>query len=676
MKLLLILLTIISGYLLININTFFIAISIIFFIIFVIIKRHKNDKKFIIFLAIIFVISLVYKNINFKTFQSHNSMYLMVIKRSNNYVILSDGIENFYFQTKDNFTLFSIIKCDANIVDYASHPLESASNFQKILNNSGVFRQIYLNSYNFLFKNPLDTFEYKELILSRLNLASSKEIIKFMLFDEYDYKSELGKNLTINGLSFFFSQSGIFISFLVNKFTKILSKKFSQKISIIVALILLIPLLVLNPNSLTLKRIILCNFLYVILGRNNQNDDSEIIDKFDVHFLTFSLLLINKYNINSYSFIIPLILIFTLTYSRHIIKSRSKITKKLKSTIIVFLVILPFSLEFNHSINLLNILINLVLLPFFSLVFLLIYPICFLIKFPFLNQILNFIGQIFKKINIRFAQINAPPFNQYLYVTYFIILFVIFYFAEAHQKRYFSYLSSAMFTFLLIYFLPVQNSFSSEIDFIYVGQGDSTLIRIKNKTYLIDTGGDVNNDIAVSSLIPFFKNKRIYKIDYVFITHYDVDHYYALESLKKYFHVGEIYDYSNISNYTGSLKMTNLNDEIEDAQDENDKSLVLYFNIKNNGFLIMGDSSKTVENKIISKKYELDVTYLKVGHHGSNTSSSLEFLSYINPKVAIISCGYKNKYNHPSKETLENLNKLNIEVRRTDLEGTISYNFY
>lgn len=89
----------------------------------------------------------------------------------------------------------------------------------------------------------------------------------------------------------------------------------------------------------------------------------------------------------------------------------------------------------------------------------------------------------------------------------------------------------------------------------------------------------------------------------------------------------------------------------------------------------MGDAPKAVEFKILENNPKLNVDILKVGHHGSNTSSSIEFLSKLKPEEAVISCGYKNIYNHPSKETLDSLKKCNIRVRRTDLEGTISYVF-
>ena len=228
----------------------------------------------------------------------------------------------------------------------------------------------------------------------------------------------------------------------------------------------------------------------------------------------------------------------------------------------------------------------------------------------------------------------------------------------------------------VLYVAPIENNFSCEVSFINVGQGDATLIRYKNEYNLVDTGGIKNYDIANNVLIPYLVKKRIYKIDNIFITHYDYDHYGALDNLKKNFKIKKIIDYSEVFPYkTRYFTFKNLNNiDKQLVEDENDKSLVLSFKMKNYNFLLMGDASTKIEKYIVDN-YKLECDYLKVGHHGSNTSSSFDFLSYCNPKEAIISCGKNNKFGHPNKETLESLKKLQIKCRRTDLEGTITYKF-
>ena len=106
---------------------------------------------------------------------------------------------------------------------------------------------------------------------------------------------------------------------------------------------------------------------------------------------------------------------------------------------------------------------------------------------------------------------------------------------------------------------------------------------------------------------------------------------------------------------------------------ENNSSIVLYLKYQNYKFLFMGDATKEEELKIIKNYNIKDIDFLKVGHHGSNTSSEKSFINSINPKYAIISVGKENKYGHPNKETLENLK--NSKVYRTDKFGSIIFKF-
>ena len=87
----------------------------------------------------------------------------------------------------------------------------------------------------------------------------------------------------------------------------------------------------------------------------------------------------------------------------------------------------------------------------------------------------------------------------------------------------------------------------------------------------------------------------------------------------------------------------------------------------------MGDAPSWVEKKIIKDYESIPCDILKVGHHGSDTSSSEEWINYLDPKTAIVSCGKNNKFGHPSKSVVATLNKKGIEMRRTDIEGTITY---
>ena len=109
--------------------------------------------------------------------------------------------------------------------------------------------------------------------------------------------------------------------------------------------------------------------------------------------------------------------------------------------------------------------------------------------------------------------------------------------------------------------------------------------------------------------------------------------------------------------------------QTKEYDNENDNSIVTYLNIHNKKFMFMGDASINVEKKILEKYKVTNIDFLKVGHHGSDTSSSKEFINSVNPKYSIISVGKNNRYGHPKESVLKTIKNSNIY--RTDLNGTV-----
>ena len=188
-----------------------------------------------------------------------------------------------------------------------------------------------------------------------------------------------------------------------------------------------------------------------------------------------------------------------------------------------------------------------------------------------------------------------------------------------------------------------------------------------------------------SSIIPFYKSIGIRKIDYLFLSHGDNDHIgYAKDLIDNFKVKNTIINNGSINYYEesinglkmdkNSLKIDNveiisLNNKIYD--NENDNSLVLLVIVDDIKILFMGDASIKIEEELI-KKYNLNnIDILKVGHHGSSTSSSKQFINKTNPKYSIISVGKNNKYGHPNKEVLDNLNE--SKIYRTDQDGSIMF---
>ena len=197
------------------------------------------------------------------------------------------------------------------------------------------------------------------------------------------------------------------------------------------------------------------------------------------------------------------------------------------------------------------------------------------------------------------------------------------------------------------------------IHIIDVGQADSILITTQsNKNMLID-GGDENSAKIIKS---YLKNKKVKTLDVVVATHSCNKKNLKVNYLSKD-------DSFDLDKYTEIYVLSP--DYITDNNNSN--SIVLNISYKNNNFLFTGDCEESNEMDMINS-YDLEnIDFLKVAHHGSSTSSSLEFLKEISPSIAVISCGYKNDYGHPHRSTLQNLESVNAKVFRTDVNGSMQF---
>ena len=233
------------------------------------------------------------------------------------------------------------------------------------------------------------------------------------------------------------------------------------------------------------------------------------------------------------------------------------------------------------------------------------------------------------------------------------------------------------------------------IHYIDVGQGDSILIQIHGKNMLIDAG----TTESTKGLINYLKKQKISKLDYIIETHPHEDHIGAMSKIIDTFKIDKFYapkitaNTKAFDNMVASLQKKSLKIRIAKAglnldlgndikceilapnsdayTDINNYSAVIKLVFGNTTFIFEGDAEKLSEDEMINKGYDLACDVLKVGHHGSRTATSEEFLSQTHPKIAIISCGLNNDYGHPHKPTLSKLNAINSKIYRTDKDGTI-----
>lgn len=259
----------------------------------------------------------------------------------------------------------------------------------------------------------------------------------------------------------------------------------------------------------------------------------------------------------------------------------------------------------------------------------------------------------------------------FLFVSLFILLYAIRY--ALPRLRQMSFLITV--SMLLFSQLPLERWIHPfRVHFINVGQGDATLLEIKNYRILIDTGGSLYQDVAQEVLIPYLSTHAIYRLHHVIITHDDFDHGGALDSLKQHIQIDTVslFSFSRLSG--PSWHLTNLNHWQEEATEDNEASLILWFQYDSCSLLIMGDAPVRYEKKLIGLSALTSIDVLRVGHHGSLTSTSDAFLAWIRPTNAVISVGGGNRYGHPHPLVLSRLQSRDIPIYRTDLHGTIVMN--
>ncbi|MEF2654073.1 MAG: MBL fold metallo-hydrolase [Blautia sp.] len=269
-----------------------------------------------------------------------------------------------------------------------------------------------------------------------------------------------------------------------------------------------------------------------------------------------------------------------------------------------------------------------------------------------------------------------------------------------HQKKRLSLFLPLLLALTLLFparTLPVQAESGTQdmaVHFLDVEQGLSILVQSGGENLLYD-GGDTSHSDEVAE---YLHNQNVENIDYMISSHYDADHLggllkclqnFSVENIlgADYYQGTDLYmDFVNAATANaisiqypkpgdtfsfGTGSFTVLAPSGIDPNDSNENSVVIRLTNGNNSFLFTGDAEETSEQDMISTGRNLDCDVLSLGHHGSSSSTTWDFLEASTPSWAVISCGAENKYGHPSADTMGRLSSMNIPVFRTDKQGTV-----
>ncbi len=588
-----------------------------------------------------------------------------------------------------NLNLGIKLRVEGNIDYPKSNTIPNTFNYKKYLKSKNIYKVMSVENYKVINYKTNIIYTIKNKIIKKVDKYKSKRYISaFILGDKKYLDDEVKNRYQELGVSHIFAISGMHVSLITGILFFIL-KKIKDNLKYFIVISFLIMYVFLTGLQASVLRSV--SFFIVNYLNKKYSFDLDIKNTFLIAVII--LLIIYPNLIIDIGFQYSSIISFSLINFSYLIKG-NYLKTSLTISIIAFLVSLPITINNNFEINVLSIINNLFIVPYISYI---LYPLSILTFFiPIFDNLLFIFCNLIEVISSHLLVLNIiiPKMNVLTIIIYYLCLYIFF---KTYKKIYLIFILCLLL--IIKYFYIIDPSYN--IYYLDVSQGDSSLIRYKNEAILIDTGGSVSfkedewkkkKEYHISDLtITFLKSIGVSKINYLVLTHGDADHMGEAVNLVENFKVekvilncGEtnnlekelikVLEKKNIK-YNFCVKELKVSNnklyflQTKEYDNENDNSIVAYLNIHNKKFMFMGDASINVEKKILEKYKVTNIDFLKVGHHGSDTSSSKEFINSVNPKYSIISVGKNNRYGHPKESVLKTIKNSNIY--RTDLNGTV-----
>lgn len=600
---------------------------------------------------------------------------------------------------------------------------ERGFNYKEYLKTLEIYGTVEINHYKVIKKGRINklilyTARLKEILKSNISKVIKKAenknlLIAMILGDTEDLSEELKTDFLNSNLYHILSVSGGQVSNIIIGITILFRLlKIHKKIMDVLCIVILIEFMFLTGLTPSIIRACIMCIISLISGL--------IIRRYDIaNSLGISLLIIlinNPFAINSLSVLLSyfgflgIIVLgsFTIKEVNKVIKNNilRYILNIVISSVAAQIFIFPIILYIFGTISLTFIFSNLLIIPLSTVItiiglFIMICPLqIFGFVEPLIELTINIVG-FFSNIGISKIYCIIPNIKEI--ITYYVMSLYLYYMLRRDYiykiKHFFRKYKKIIVIILL---LSIGTSYIYKniqkdlyINFIDVGQGDSTLITTQfNKKILIDGGGSEFGstfDVGEKTLLPYLLKKKIHKLDYVIISHFDSDHVEGILTILEELNVKQVLiskqvEYSeNYNKFLDIIKKRNIKIKIveegntinidkntyldilwpEEKQIKdnvlNNNSLIVRLCYKNFKMLFTGDIEEIAEQRLL-QKYEntekLTADILKVAHHGSKSSSIAEFLEKVNPRIALIGVGKNNKFGHPNADVLDRLNML------------------
>lgn len=604
-------------------------------------------------------------------------------------------------------------------------------NYKDYLKRNKIHWQLYAEEISWL-KDPnlhqalfyrIDAIRYR--IIQYMDQFFHEKVSSYLkilfIADGSALTQETKESYRALGLIHLFSISGFHVSYLAKAFQRLLLRMRITHERTNLLLVIILPLYGLVAGlSISIFRAVCQRTLQlggVILERELSSTDAWAL-------AMIGSLVINPYHLFEVAFQLSYSLsgLFIIMGQQQWIKELSIFKQSLLFSFLSFLVSIPILSYHFYEIPWVTIVTNFLFIPFFTYVLFPGLAILFLMSFVFANtSIFMFLNKVLAGILVG---LEAFMFNltgrfdfsfvigrlpQLMLVIVIICIMHVLKKIEQHRVP-------SFFVISLLFFSISWNRISPAgyVLMLDVGQGDSILLKEPGtrKVTLIDTGGEVqwqekerwqergkSFTIGKDVVVPSLKSIGIAAVDRLYITHAHEDHMGEVENIYQEMPIKEVvatrctFQEQAFKKKLLSLKESRMVEVIppvqltyptkstvalqplKDYDGKNDQSLVLYVNMGEDKWLFTGDMEESAERDLVQAYPSLPVDYLKVAHHGSNTSSTAEFIDHIQPETALISVGQKNRYGHPNTEVLDLLKEKNIKTYLTSENGAIKVNY-
>lgn len=584
---------------------------------------------------------------------------------------------------------------------------------KKIIGTVELEKVKILKSSNGSFIHNIQKY-IRDTINGTLTDEEGNLLLAILLGDKDKLSEDIQESFKTSNLSHMLAVSGAHVSYIILGLTYVLQNSIiGKKNGKIVCIIFLLAFMAITNFTPSVTRAcimaILTLFSSIIYRKSDVYTNISVAALITLIFNPYSLLDLGFQL--SYGGTIGIIIFIKRIQEK---KSNSKVINYIKQMALVSIyaniIIIPIMMYHFNTVSFTFIISNIMASPI--LVIIVITGFLFIITSitakPLTRLIAIFIKPILS-ILIKISQICSKlPFSNILVVTPYmfnVISFyaIILYCIKSKKNNKCKIIIGLLIVLILINFIIYIFPQKLRIFFIDVGQGDSTLIITPDKkTVLIDGGGSDSFDVGEKVLLPYLLDRRILKIDYVLISHFDTDHCGGILTIMEKVKVKNIIiseqaehsenyerfkklmihkrirlievkkgDKIKIGRYS-EFKILFPTSRLLSENPLNNNSIVAQFNYNNFKMLFTGDIEKLAEQQILkTEKAEIRADILKVAHHGSKTSSIPEFIKAVKPKIALIGVGKNNTFGHPNQQTIKNLENIKCRIYRTDLQGEI-----